>query len=162
MSVGHLECRAVLRSRAAVVVHARGGNVRVPGPFLHFGDVGLVVERTGGGGRAQPMGAFSKPSNADSLHQQINAVAGDCLLKPTGAMVSWLNMVEIEISVLRGQCLDRRIGDRMVLKSRRGSASEARQARASTGSSRRRGRERSWPAPILISPKSSKSLWRGI
>ena len=25
---------------------------------------------------------------------------------------SWLNMVEIEIGVLRGQCLDRRIGER--------------------------------------------------
>ena len=28
---------------------------------------------------------------------------------------SWLNMVEIEIGVLRGQCLDRRIADRAVL-----------------------------------------------
>jgi transposase len=28
---------------------------------------------------------------------------------------SWLNMVEIEIGVLRGQCLDRRIGERSVL-----------------------------------------------
>jgi hypothetical protein len=28
---------------------------------------------------------------------------------------SWLNMVEIEIGVLRGQCLDRRIGDRAFL-----------------------------------------------
>ena len=28
---------------------------------------------------------------------------------------SWLNMVEIEIGVLRGQCLDRRIGDRKTL-----------------------------------------------
>ena len=28
---------------------------------------------------------------------------------------SWLNMVEIEIGVLRRQCLDRRIGDRAVL-----------------------------------------------
>ena len=28
---------------------------------------------------------------------------------------SWLNMVEIEIGVLRGQCLDRRIGGRAVL-----------------------------------------------
>jgi hypothetical protein len=28
---------------------------------------------------------------------------------------SWLNMVEIEIGVLRGQCLDRRIGERCVL-----------------------------------------------
>ena len=30
---------------------------------------------------------------------------------------SWLNMVEIEIGVLRGQCLDRRIGERQVLVS---------------------------------------------
>src|SRR5216684_3680005 len=29
---------------------------------------------------------------------------------------SWLNMVEIEIGVLRGQCLDRRIGDRLTLE----------------------------------------------
>ena len=28
---------------------------------------------------------------------------------------SWLNMVEIEIGVLRRQCLDRRIGDRQRL-----------------------------------------------
>jgi transposase len=28
---------------------------------------------------------------------------------------SWLNMVEIEIGVLRGQCLDRRVGDRQTL-----------------------------------------------
>jgi hypothetical protein len=28
---------------------------------------------------------------------------------------SWLNMVEIEIGVLRGQCLDRRIGERETL-----------------------------------------------
>ena len=30
---------------------------------------------------------------------------------------SWLNMVEIEIGVLRTQCLDRRIGERSVLES---------------------------------------------
>jgi hypothetical protein len=30
---------------------------------------------------------------------------------------SWLNMVEIEIGVLRGQCLDRRIGERALLLS---------------------------------------------
>jgi hypothetical protein len=30
---------------------------------------------------------------------------------------SWLNMVEIEIGVLRGQCLDRRIGERKHLVS---------------------------------------------
>src|SRR4051812_49444155 len=29
---------------------------------------------------------------------------------------SWLNMVEIDIGVLRGHCLDRRIGDRALLQ----------------------------------------------
>jgi hypothetical protein len=35
----------------------------------------------------------------------------------TPKYASWLNMVEIEIGVLRGQCLDRRIGERDVLVS---------------------------------------------
>jgi hypothetical protein len=33
----------------------------------------------------------------------------------TPKRASWLNMVEIEIGVLRGQCLDRRIGERETL-----------------------------------------------
>jgi hypothetical protein len=40
--------------------------------------------------------------------------------------VSWLNMVEIEIGVLRGQCLDRRIADRELLVAK--IAARARQA----------------------------------
>ena len=51
-SVGHFERRAILRPRAPVIVDARGGDVGVAEPFLHLGDVGLVVERVGGGGRA--------------------------------------------------------------------------------------------------------------
>jgi hypothetical protein len=39
----------------------------------------------------------------------------ECHYMPKHA--SWLNMVEIEIGVLRGQCLDRRIGERDVLVS---------------------------------------------
>jgi transposase len=35
---------------------------------------------------------------------------------PTPKHASWLNMVEIEIGVLRGQCLDRRIGERTRLE----------------------------------------------
>jgi hypothetical protein len=35
----------------------------------------------------------------------------------TPKQASWLNMVEIEIGVLRGECLDRRIGEREVLVS---------------------------------------------
>ena len=32
-----------------MVVNARGGDIRVPEPLLHFGDIGLMVERVGGG-----------------------------------------------------------------------------------------------------------------
>jgi hypothetical protein len=35
-----------------MIVDAAGGDVGVPEPILHLGDVGLVVERIGGGGRA--------------------------------------------------------------------------------------------------------------
>ena len=44
-SIRDLECRAVLRSGLAVIVDPRRGDVRVPEPFLHLGDVSLVVER---------------------------------------------------------------------------------------------------------------------
>jgi transposase len=43
---------------------------------------------------------------------------------------SWLNMVEIEIGVLRGQCLDRRIGERHLLESE---VAEWRQQRNASG-----------------------------
>ena len=41
---------------------------------------------------------------------------------------SWLNMVEIEIGVLRGQCLDRRIGEREQLVSEISAREQARNA----------------------------------
>ena len=70
---------------------------------------------------------------------------------------SWLNMVEIEIGVLRGQCLDRRIGERNVLVSeiKAWSSNATRPARASNGSSPRKRRETSWHALIPTPPKKS-------
>jgi len=41
---------------------------------------------------------------------------------PKGA--SWLNMVELDIGVLRGQCLDRHIGDRKKLISELAASSD--------------------------------------
>ena len=60
LSLGHLERRAVFRPRAAVIVDARGRDVGVAEPFLHLGDVGLVVERVGRGRRLQSIGADLK------------------------------------------------------------------------------------------------------
>jgi hypothetical protein len=57
LSVIHFECRTVLRPRLAVIVDACGGDVGGAEPFLHLGDVGLMVKGIGGGRRAQRMGA---------------------------------------------------------------------------------------------------------
>jgi hypothetical protein len=59
-SIVHLESGAILRPSLAVVVDAGSGDVGVAEPLLDLGDVGLVVERIGGGGRAQRMGANLK------------------------------------------------------------------------------------------------------
>jgi len=69
---------------------------------------------------------------------------------------SWLNMVEIEIGVLRCQCLDRRIGGGRGSspKSRPGKINAMPLARASNGSSQPRKPATSWHAPIPTQPKS--------
>jgi hypothetical protein len=48
-SVIDLKCRTILRARLAVIVDAGSGDVGVAEPLLDLGDVGLVVERIGGG-----------------------------------------------------------------------------------------------------------------
>ena len=69
---------------------------------------------------------------------------------------SWLNMVEIEIGVLRGQCLDRRIGSASVWspRSRHGSSSATPAAHASSGCSPPTAPAPSSHAPIQTSPRS--------
>jgi hypothetical protein len=57
---------------------------------------------------------------AGALYETFPAQEAHCILQRlefhyTPKHASWLNMVEIEIGVLRGQCLDRRIGDRAIL-----------------------------------------------
>jgi len=44
-----------------VIVDAGGGDVGMTEPLLNLGDVGLVVERIGGGRRVQRMGADLEP-----------------------------------------------------------------------------------------------------
>ena len=61
-SVRHLERRTVLGPGLAVVVDAGGGDVGVPQPLLHLGDVGLVVQGIGRRGCAQRVGADLEPS----------------------------------------------------------------------------------------------------
>ena len=55
--VRHFERRTVLRPGLAVIVDPRRANVGVAEPLLHLSDVGLVIERIGGGRRPQRVGA---------------------------------------------------------------------------------------------------------
>ena len=58
-----------------MIVDARGGDVGVAEPFLHLGDVGLVVERVGGGRRAQRMGAdLEAEQRRVGPHQLVDAI----------------------------------------------------------------------------------------
>jgi hypothetical protein len=82
---------------------------------------------------------------------------------------SWLNRVEIEIGVLSGQCLDRRIGTRQCIESEIAAWERLRNAAGSVsnGCSQLRGLAPKWPAPILAktpgAPKSkSHNHWAGI
>jgi transposase len=58
-------------------------------------------------------GALYETFPAPEAHRILRRLA----FHHTPKHASWLNMVEIEIGVLRGQCLDRRIGEREVLVS---------------------------------------------
>jgi hypothetical protein len=67
VSVIYLEGRTVLGPRFAVMVNPRRGDIGVPEPFLNLRDIGLMVERIGGGRRPQRMQAApaSSCSRAD-------------------------------------------------------------------------------------------------
>ena len=70
---------------------------------------------------------------------------------------SWLNMVEIEIGVLRGQCLDRRIDERERLDAEIAAWQRRRNAEApaSNGCSQPIGRARRWAVHIPTRTKPS-------
>ena len=87
-SIGDLKSRAVLRPGAAVIVDARGGDVGVAKPFLHLGDVGLVIQRVGGGRRAQRMRADLEPKlRRVESHELVNTIGGDRRVEPPGGVV---------------------------------------------------------------------------
>ena len=71
-----------------MIVNPGGGNVRMPEPFLDFGDVGLVVECVCGGRRPQRMRADLEAERCRiGPHQLINAVGGDRRITRAGGVV---------------------------------------------------------------------------
>jgi hypothetical protein len=75
----------------------------------------------------------------------------------------WLNMVEIEIGVLKGQCLDRRIEscDRLVAEIDVWQSQRNQAALESTGCSPPTRPEPKWRAPIPIPRSKSHNLCAG-
>ena len=77
---------------------------------------------------------------------------------------SWLNMVEIEIGVLRSQCLDRRIGERDRLVSeiaaweRQRNATGARVNWMFTTEKARAKISRAYPEPVILRKPQTKEV----
>ena len=71
-----------------MIVDAGGGDVGVAEPFLDLGDVGLVVERIGGGRRPQRMGAYLEAEiGRVTAHDLVDGVGRDGLFEAAGAVV---------------------------------------------------------------------------
>jgi hypothetical protein len=66
-STPHIEGRTVLRPHLLPVVDAHDGDVGVPQLFLYFDDVCFVLQRIGGGGRAQGVRLEAGQYLVDSL-----------------------------------------------------------------------------------------------
>ena len=61
----------------------------MPEPFLHLGNVGVVIERVGGGGRSQRMHADFEPKlRRIAPHQLVDAIRRDRVFQPTRAVVA--------------------------------------------------------------------------
>jgi hypothetical protein len=89
VSIMHLEGRAVLGPRLAMIVNAGSGNIAVAEPLLDLGDIGLVVERIGGGRRAQRVRADLETEIRGIFpHQLVDAVGRERLLELAGAVVA--------------------------------------------------------------------------
>jgi hypothetical protein len=87
-SIRDLKRRAVLRTRAAVIVDPRRGNIRVPEPFLHLRNVGLMVEGVDGSRRTQRVCAdLETQLRRIGRHQLVNPVRGDRVFKLVGSAV---------------------------------------------------------------------------
>ena len=76
-------------------------------------DLHYPAGRADPGRAGQPVDPYcrarsTRPSRPPEAHRILRRLE----FHYTPKHASWLNMVEIEIGVLRGQCLDRRIGDR--------------------------------------------------
>ena len=77
---------------------------------------------------------------------------------------SWLNMVEIEIGVLRGQCLDRRIDDRQAPRPRNrrlGTTAQCRRRPHQMDVHHRKRPRQNGAAPIPTPPKSHNHCAEG-
>jgi hypothetical protein len=72
-----------------MIADARCGDVCLPEPLLHLGDVGLVIERVRGGGRAQRMGADLEAERGRiGAHQPVDAVGRDRPIQLASAVVA--------------------------------------------------------------------------
>ena len=71
-----------------MIVNAGSGDVGVAEPFLHLGDVGLMIERVGGGSRAQRVGAdLEAEESRIGPHEPVNPVGCERGIEPASGVV---------------------------------------------------------------------------
>ena len=70
-SVFHLECRTLLGPALPAVIQPRGGNVGMPEPLLHLGNIGVVRQGIGRRGGTQGMHAKSVYIGIDAHHRTV-------------------------------------------------------------------------------------------
>ena len=87
--IAHFERRRVFRPGLAVIINPRRRNIRMPQPFLHIGDIGLMVERIGRRRRAERMRAYLETQSRRVLsHHPIHPVRRDGVAgRPVAAVV---------------------------------------------------------------------------
>ena len=87
-SIRHLECRAVLGPRAAVIIDPRRRDVRMSQPLLHLGDVSLMIERIGGSSRTERVRAdLEAELRRIRAHQLIDPIGRDRAFELAGAVI---------------------------------------------------------------------------
>ena len=74
-SVLHPKSWVILRSRCPAIIEPRRGHIRVSQPFLHFRDVGVVLQRVRR--RRRPQRVHAKPVHLDGKARFAPVVAND-------------------------------------------------------------------------------------
>jgi hypothetical protein len=113
----HAKRRAVFRPGAAVIIEPSCGNVGVAEPFLHFGDISVIVERVSRGHGAQRVDADPKAESCRvGPDQFVDGMGRERFIKAASAIVFERpeESAVLVVAVSRGIEIGRKHGNTLV------------------------------------------------